>query len=293
MTQSKKDTLSAYLMLSPFYLFFIVFVIVPIIVGLFFSITRFSLAGKIEFIGLTNYIDAIDDKIFIKSLGNTFIYAIGTLFFSLVIGLILANVLSSQYIKYKGVFRTAIFIPYIPSMVSLSIVWLWFYDPSSGVFNNILASLGFHTSKWIYDKDISLFCIIFMSVWRYVGYVMIIYLAAMQLIPQSLYESADIDGANAFVKFIKITIPLLKPTTFFLVVTLSIQSFSVFEQVYIMTDGGPRNATTTIVHQIYSRAFTELRYGYASALASVLFIIVAIITFVNFRYGKEGYNIEF
>jgi len=287
-----KDTLSAYLMLLPFYVFFVTFVIFPIAFGMYFSFTRFTLQTPSMFIGLGNYIDLLHDEIFLISLKNTLVYSVSTILFSLFLGLVLANVLNSRAINLRSVFRTLIFIPYIPSMVSLSIVWLWLYDPSSGVFNNILHMIGLNTYQWLYDRNMSLGCIVVMSIWRYAGYVMIVYLAALQTIPASLFEAATMDGVGPIQRFLRITLPLLKPTTFFLIITLSIHSFSVFEQVYIMTDGGPFNSTTTIVHQIYSRAFTELRYGYGSAMATVLFIVVGTITFLNFRLGKEGYDVD-
>lgn len=164
-------------------------------------------------------------------------------------------------------------------------IWLWIYDPALGMLNQLVKLLGLKPQKWIYDPKLALFSIILMSVWKLIGYNMIIFLAALQQIPPPLYEAATIDGASIFQKFFRITVPMLAPTTFFLFVIACITSFNVFEQVNIMTAGGPLYATTTVVHQIYDRAFTYFQMGYAASMSCVLLIIMFLVAQRYFIHG--------
>jgi ABC-type sugar transport system permease subunit len=253
------------------------------------SLTRFDI-HSIRFIGLTNYKNLFTDKFFLIALRNTAIYTFFTLFFTMGLGLFFAVILNEQFI-FQRVYRSAIFLPYVTSMVAISMVWLWMYEPASGVINHIMTILGLPKQNWLHDPALAMPCIIGMSVWKFLGYYMVIYLAGLQAIPAYLYEAATIDGANYLQKFRKITFPMLKPVTFFLFVTGLIMNFNVFEQVLIMTNGGPQNTTTTVVHQIYIRAFFQFLLGYGSALAFFIVIIIAIITMINFRYGSRGVDI--
>ena len=177
-------------------------------------------------------------------------------------------------------------------MVAISMVWLWMYEPAAGVINEAMKLIGLPKQDWLFDPRLALGGVVVMSVWKYIGYNMVIYLAGLQAIPTYLYDAAAIDGANVFQKFFKITWPMLRPVTFFLFVTGLIMNFNVFEQVLIMTDGGPQNTTTTIVHQIYIRAFSHFFLGYASAMAFVVVIIIALITMLNFKYGNQGVDVS-
>jgi multiple sugar transport system permease protein/raffinose/stachyose/melibiose transport system permease protein len=237
-----------------------------------------------------NFVRLVQDPVFLKSLRNTLVYAAGTIIPQIVIGLVLAVVLNGRVFGQKF-YRVAIYIPYVTSMVVISMIWLWIYDPALGIMNQLMKLLHLKQQKWIYDPQLALFSIVLMSVWKLVGYNMIIYLAALQQIPPQLYEAATIDGANIFQKFFRITVPMLQPTTFFLFVIACIASFNVFEQVNIMTAGGPMYATTTVVHQIYDRAFTYFQMGYAASMSCVLLIITMILTFINFRYGNKGTDV--
>jgi ABC-type sugar transport system permease subunit len=178
------------------------------------------------------------------------------------------------------------------SMVAVSMIWLWLYQPSHGIFNRVLNALGFPSQLWLFNPATSLGSIIAMSIWKAIGYNMVIYLSGLHAIPAYLYEAAMLDGAGAWNKLRHITLPMLSPITFFLFVTGMINSFKVFEQVNILTAGGPLNSTTTIAHQIYTRGVTEVRMGYAASLAIVLLLIVAVITLVNFKYGSQGKDID-
>ncbi len=278
-------------MIFPAYFVFTVFILVPIFVVFYYSITNFNLYSKPELVGLKNYINLFQDGDFLISLKNTLFYSVFTLFPQLAIGLLVAVLLYRES-RLLPIFRTAFYIPNVMSMVCISMVWLWVFDPTFGVLNMILKAFGFSTKQWLQDPDMAMFCIILMSIWKSCGYSMVIFLSGLTSIPDSLYEAASLDGANAIRKFWYITWPMLRPTTFFLLVTGIVNSFSVFEQVNIMTGGGPLKRTTTIVHQIYRRGFLEFKMGYASAMSVVLLAFSILITALVFKYGSGGQDVD-
>jgi ABC-type sugar transport system permease subunit len=177
-------------------------------------------------------------------------------------------------------------------MVAVAMIWFWMFEPTYGLINRFLAIFGIPGQLWLHDANLALPSIILMSIWKSTGYFMVIYLAGLQTIPAYLYEAAAIDGASEWQKIIHITIPMLRPVTFFLFVTGLINNFNVFEQVNILTGGGPMNSTTTVVHQIYIRAFHDFVMGYAAAQAIFVLIIVAILTMMFFRYGSREQDIQ-
>jgi ABC-type sugar transport system permease subunit len=172
-------------------------------------------------------------------------------------------------------------------MIAVSMIWYWMYEPSHGMINKVLGLFNIPSVRWLFDVRSALPAIIIMSIWKLVGYYMVIYLAGLQSIPQYLYEAATVDGARSVQKFFHITLPMLRPVTFFLFVTGVIFNFKVFEQVLMLTDGGPLNSTTTVVHQIYNRAFIEFHLGYASAEAFFVLVVIAALTLVFFKYGSR------
>ncbi len=281
----------AYLMILPSYLIYVIFVFVPVMSTIYLSFTNYDLYKTRNFVALHNYIRMVIDPVFLTAAKNTVVYSLFVIIPQLVIGLILAVVLNRKIIGQKF-HRVAFYLPNVTSMVSISMVWLWLYDPTLGLLNQMLKAVGLPAQRWLFDLNLALPSIIIMSIWKLIGYNMIIYLAGLLQIPEQLYEAATVDGASAIKQFFTITIPMLKPTTFFLFVVACVQSFGVFDQVNIMTQGGPMNATTTIVHQIYERAFSEFQMGYASAMAVLLLVITITLTFVNFRYGNQGSDLE-
>lgn len=280
-----------YLFIAPYYIFFILFVAFPILVNIVLSFMNFNLKS-ISFAGFKNYSDIMSDKLFHISIRNTLIYVVFTVFFTIVLGLALALALNSTILWGTKLFRSVIYMPYVTSMVSMSMVWLWLYDPTSGAVNSIMEAFGFASKQWLYDEKYALGAIIVMGIWKSMGYYMTLFLAGLTNIPAYLYEAARVDGANAFRRFWNITLPMLSPITFFIVITGVISAFNVFEQVNVMTGGGPMNSTTTVVHQIYIRAFTEYRMGYGAAQAVVLLLIILIFTLLNFRYGNQGQDMD-
>lgn len=281
----------AYVMIFPAYFIFTIFILVPIAVVFYYSITNFNLYSTPDIVGFKNYINLFTDSDFLTSIKNTLFYTIFTLFPQLALGLCVA-VLLYRKSRLLPIFRTAFYIPNVMSMVCISMVWLWIYDPTFGVLNIILKAFGASTKQWLQDPKMAMFCIILMSIWKSCGYSMVIFLSGLTSIPDSLYEAASLDGGTALQKFWHITWPMLRPTTFFLLVTGVVNSFSVFEQVNIMTGGGPLKKTTTIVHQIYRRGFLEFKMGYASAMSVVLLLFSMLITFFIFKYGSGAQDID-
>lgn len=278
-------------MIFPAYFVFSVFILIPIGFVVYYSLTNFNLYSIPEFVGAKNYLTLLKDGDFLISVKNTLIYTAFTLFPQLAIGLLFAIML---YRKSKLIpfFRTAFYLPNVMSMVCMSMVWLWIYDPTYGLLNTILKQFGFSTQQWLQDPKLALPCVIIMGIWKNCGYSMVIFLSGLTSIPDSLYEAASLDGAGFIKKFQYVTWPMLKPTTFFLLVTGIVNSFSVFEQINIMTSGGPLNRTTTIVHQIYRRGFLEFKMGYASAMSVVLLIFSIIVTMLVFKFGSGGQDVD-
>ncbi len=277
-----------YLLIAPSYMIYLIFVLVPIAWSIVMSFTNYDLV-QYDYIGLDNYISIFTDEVFIKSMINTVVYSALTILPTMILGLSLAMLLNKKFFG-KGIFRTLFYMPNIFSMVAVSMAWLYLYDTNSGIFNNLLKAFGLLPVRWVSSTGTAMLSIAVMSIWNGIGYNMVLFLSGLQSIPDYLYEAASIDGASRWEKFRHITIPMLSPTTFFVFVMACIQSFQAFGQILIVTNGGPRNATTTIAHQIYQNGFQYYKMGYASAQAVVLMIIIFIITLVNMKYGRGGDN---
>lgn len=287
----KKSDKEAYLMILPAYFIFAVFILIPIGMVLYYSLTDFNMYAVPKFLGIKNYVKLFSDSEFLKAITNTLFYTIVTLTVQLALGLVLAVLL---YKKSKAVpiFRTALYLPNVMSMVCVSMVWLWLYNPNFGIFNRILEAIGIAPQKWLINPNQAMLCIILVGIWKNCGYSMVIFLGGLTGIPESLYEAAQLDGADPIRRFLNITWPMLRPTTFFLVVTGIVNSFAVFEQVNILTSGGPLNRTTTVVHQIYRRGFLEFKMGYASAMAVLLLVFSLIVTMFVFKFGNKGQDVD-
>ncbi len=274
-----------YLFILPFFMIFTYFYLIPVVKVLMDSFTNYDMFTQREFVGLENYIRMFHDKTFLKSIFNTVWYTICTLLPALFLGLMLALLAGSSLIKTSFT-RMFIFMPHVLSMVAVSMIWLSMYEVNHGVLNTILKFFHLQPQKWLLDPKLSMWCLIIMGIWKSAGYYMIVFLSGLKNIPEQYYEAAKIDGSSALNTFLKITFPLLRSTTSFLFITGIISSFNVFEQVNIMTNGGPMYRTTTIVHQIYSNGFTEYKLGYASAMSVFLLAVVSVITAVNFRMTR-------
>ncbi|MDD5220432.1 MAG: sugar ABC transporter permease [Candidatus Bipolaricaulis sp.] len=244
------------------------------------------MASSPEFVGLQNFSNLLKDELFWRYLWNTFYYAIGTIPLTVILAFFLAYLLNR---KIRGVvfFRTLYFLPSVTLLVAIAIVWSWLYNADFGLFNFFLGKLGITGPRWLQSKTWAMPAIIIMGIWKGVGYSMLIFLAGLQTIPEQYYEAAEIDGANWWHRIIHITIPLISPTTFFVIVTTTIGSIQGFDQFYIMTRGGPSGATTTLVYYIFQNAFEWFKMGYAATVAMMLFVIVLALTLLQWRLSNK------
>lgn len=291
-TTSRKESLSGYLFIAPEFIGIALIGIFPLVFSLYLSFTEWNLVGgldAINFIGLDNFKYLFEDTVFIKALKNNLIFSVIYVPFSIGIALVI-SVLISSAVYFKGFFKVAFFIPYISTMVAVAAVFSVLFHPSLGLINNVLMSLGIENPPgWLGSTDTALWAVIIISVWHVIGYNVVIYIAGMTGISKELYESAQIDGANKFKQFWHITVPMLGPTTFFLIITSIVNSFKVFDLVAFLTEGGPNNATNVLVYYIYEEGFENFRMGYASTLSWVLFLIVAAITIITGRMQKDQF----
>ena len=292
--KSTRDSLIAYSFIAPNFIGFCVFTLVPMVFAIALAFCSWDGRHAIQFIGLDNFIKLFStDKIFQAALKNTIVYVIGTVPLTLVCSLAMA-VLLNQNVKLRNFFRTVAFFPYVASLVAVAAVWNMIFNPSMGPINMLLNQL-FNVAvedlpRWAAGKDTAMLTVILFSVWKNMGYYMVIYLAGLQGCNPDLNEAAELDGANRWQQFWHITLPQLRPTTFFVVIMLTISGFKVYDQMYMITQGGPGTATMTLVYYIYNVAFVNTpKYGYASAIAMVLFVLVLIVTIVQFR-GSKGDN---
>ena len=237
------------------------------------SFTQWDLLNEIKFVGLDNYKAILTESVFKEILVNTLVYAISVTFFAVIIPLIIASIIHSK-IKGAEWFKTIYFIPFITPAVVIAIVWSWIFDPNIGGLNLLLNS----NLKWLFDTRLAMPVLIFVSVWKLIGYNVILFLTGFTNIPNNLYEAAKIDGAGVNRTFWHITLPLLKPTTYFVTLVTAISSFQVFDLIYVMTSGGPQNSTNVIVYSIYKYAFEYFDIGKSCALAYILFVVIFVLT---------------
>jgi multiple sugar transport system permease protein len=286
----RRNTLVAYSFILPNFLGFCIFTAVPVLVSIGLSFMEWDTASPAKFVGLKNFAKLFHDETFKISLLNTLYYTLGTVPLTLVCSLLLALVLNKG-LKGLKVFRAFFFFPYITSLVAVAVVWNMLLHPTMGPVNEFLKWIGIQNPPgWTASTEWALPAVIITSVWRFMGYYMILYLAGLQGIPGELYEAATVDGANGWQKFKKITLPMLTPTTFFVSIMLVINSFKVFDLILVMTGGGPGRSTNVLVYQIYNEAFLNLRFGYSSAIAMVLFAFVLAITIIQFKVEEKWVN---
>ena len=282
-----RKQLVAYSFIAPNFIGFAVFTLVPIVFAIALAFLHWDGSNPIEWAGLANFRNLLDDDQFKAALKNTIVYTAGTVPLTLISSLLLA-VLLNQGIKGRNFFRTVSFFPYVASLVAVAAVWNMIFNPSKGPVNMLLYTLGFeNVPGWAADKDWAMITIILFSVWKYMGYYMIIYLAGLQGINPELYEAANLDGTNVWQRFRYVTVPQLSATTFFVMVMLTIQCFKVYDIVYMVTQGGPGTATLVLVYDIYTKAFISWNLGSASAVAMVLFALVLIVTLIQFRGNRK------
>ena len=279
---TNNQNFAAWIFILPAILGTFIFIIIPVICSFGLSFTDWDLLNPIKFVGLENYRLLFKDNLFYKILGNTVVFALSTSILGVIIPLILASILNSK-IRGSEFFKTAYFLPFITPMVVIGIIWAWIFDPNIGLLNQVL-----HINiNWLYDSNFALPALIIVSVWKLIGYNMIIFLSSLSSISNSMFEAAKIDGANSFQTFKNVTIPLLSPTIFFVIIITAISSFQVFDLIYLMTQGGPFDSTNVLVYAIYKNAFEYFNVGKASAIAYVLFAIILVLTLIQWSMRKK------
>lgn len=285
--KSLRENLIAYSFILPNLLGFAIFTLVPMVFSLVLAFMHWDGANVVSWAGLDNFKQLLHDETFRIALTNTFYYVIGTVPLTMAASLGLALLLN-QPLRGRNFFRTTFFFPYVASLVAVAVVWNMLFHPAVGPVNQLLLSLGVENPpRWTASVDWAMPTVIMASIWKGMGYYMVIYLAALQGIPNALYEAAEIDGASAWQRFRYVTLPMLTPATFFVSIMLTIASFKVFDLILVMTGGGPGRATNVLVIHTYNTAFREFRFGYSSAIAMVLFLIVLVITLVQFRMERR------
>lgn len=260
----------------------LIFIIIPVICSFGLSFAKWDLLNPIQFVGLANYREIFSEALFFKILLNTVVFALATSVLGVIIPLVLACILNSK-IRGAEFYKTAYFLPFITPMIVIGVVWEWIFDPNIGLLNHVL---HLHIN-WLYDTHFAMPALIIVSVWKLIGYNMVIFLSSLSGISQSMFEAAKIDGANELQTFKNVTVPLLSPTIFFVVIITAISSFQVFDLIYLMTQGGPLNSTNVLVYAIYQNAFEYFNVGKASAIAYVLFVIILVLTLVQWNLRKK------
>lgn len=281
------DEFASRAFLFPALLGTLVFIVIPVFFSFYLSFCEWDLLSLIKFVGVKNYAHLLTDPAFAIILKNTFVFAISTAVIALVIPLVLAAVINSK-IRGGEFFKTAYFLPFITPMIVVAIVWEWIFDPNNGLLNYFLKA---HIN-WLYDTHTAMIALIMVSSWKLIGYNMVIFLSGFSSINNNLFEAAKIDGANPVQTFFKVTLPLLSPTVFFVLVITTISSFQVFDLIYLMTQGGPMDSTNVLVYWIYKNAFEFFNIGEASAGAYLLFLIILLLTAIQWKTRKKWVHNE-
>lgn len=278
---------AAWGLLLPCLLGCFIFIFVPAIISFCLSFTNYNLLNEIKFVGFFNYTELFQSKMFWLVLINTIVYSLSVTVFATIIPIILASILYRKT-KLNELMKTVYFIPFITPMIAIAMVWQWIFDPNIGFLHTVLKS----NLQWIYSPETAMIAIIIVSVWKLIGYNTVIMLTGFASINTEVYEAAEVDGSNKLSTFFKITLPLLAPTIFFVIVITTISSFQVFDLIYLMTQGGPENSTNILVYWLYKNAFEYFYVGKASSLAYVLFVVIAVLTFIQWKIRTKWVKSE-
>ena len=284
--QKRKDALVILSFLMPNLIGFLVFTLIPVFATAFLSFTKWDLLGEIQLVGFNNYAQLLTSKRFGQAMANTMYYTIGTVPLSIFLALCL-SVLMNRKIRGIYLYRTIYYLPVVSSGVAIALLWKFIYADNVGLLATVLRMVGLESPKWITSTRWSMTSIIIMSIWKGLGGTIVLLLAGLQGISPTYYEAARIDGANGCQQFFHITIPMITPTLFFQVIMSIIGSFQVFEQTAILTEGGPGFSSTSIVYYIYTTGFQDLKFGYACAMSMVLFLIILVITVLQWIGQKK------
>ena len=287
--QRRRSSATPYLFIAPFYLLFAAFFLVPTLVAVVLSLFRWSSLGTPSFLAFSNYERLfLRDTVFWQAIGNTLIYAGASIFIVCPLALLLALALNSEGLWFKAFWRTVYFAPIVTSTVAVSLVFLMLYNKDYGLINAALGWFGVEPIDWLGDRGTVKLAVIGVIIWRWTGLTSIYYLAGLQSIAKVLYEAAKIDGASTWQRFWHITLPQLRPVTLFVAVIVLIGSLQVFDEPQILTNGGPANASLSVVQYLYNRGIDQLRFGYASAIGVLLFVSIFTLSFVQFKLFRTN-----
>lgn len=288
----RNENLTAFWFVLPALAPLVVFWILPMFLSLALSFTNWDMISPtFKFVGLRNYLSLINSPTFMKVLKNTLVFAVGSTIPTLALGLLLALMLGAAR-KGMGLYRTILFSPYITPMVAASIVWSWIFEPRVGILNFVLNLFGAPALKWTQSMDTAMLSVIIVTVWKGLGWAMIFFLEAIRKVPASLLEAATIDGAGSFRRFRHVTLPMISPTTFFLVIIQTIGSLQAYDQIQVLTQGGPAGATRTILYYYYQEAFQTFNTGKASSVAIILVLITVALSFIETFASKRMVHYE-
>ena len=291
--ERNREALAGYLFILPTFLGYTTFVIGPILAAIGISLNRYDMLSPAEFIGLDNYLALLRDPRLRTVYFNTIFFTIVAVSFNVGVGLILAVLINRRLpgpLKY--IFRTTYFFPVLVALTYCSIIWQFLFQKDTGIFNFYLGYLGVDPIPWLSNRDWVMPSIIFMDVWKNTGFAMLVFLAGLQNIPADYYEAAQIDGASPWHLFRFITLPLISPTFFFNMIIFMIGALQVFDSIVVLTQGGPGDASRSLVMYIYEKAFQTFEMGYASAVAMTLFAVIMLLTLVQFRLGRSWVHYE-
>lgn len=282
--QRNQRRLAPYFFIAPFYILFIAFFLGPGLFAAYLSLHSWNGIGPLKFVGINNFIELIQDAVFLKALRNTAFYSGTSLFVVTPLSLLLAVALNARMVRCRGVLRTIYFTPIVTSSVAISLVFLVLYNHRSGLLNTLLGYFGVDPINWLGSKQWSKFAVLGLVTWRWAGFNAIYFLAGLQTIPQSLYEAAMVDGASRWQMFWEITIPMLRPVLLFVAVIVLIGSAQIFDEPYMLTDGGPADSSLSIANYLYRVGLSQyLRFGYASAVGFVMFALIFFFSWLQMR----------
>lgn len=264
-----------------------VFWIYPILRSMLLSLTDWDyMSPSYSFVGLSNYVALFKDTRFYSALWNTFVFAIGTVIPTIIGGMILALLLQKAF-RGDGIFKFILFSPWITPTVAISIVWTWIYEPDVGIANHVLKFFHLPALQWINSSSTAMLAVIIVTVWKSLGYAMIFYITALEKVPKELYEANALDGANSWQRFRDVTLPCISPTTFFLVIITMVNSLQAYDQIQILTQGGPSGSTRTLLYMYYQLGFEEFNMGQATAVAMILILITVMLSLIQFVVSKK------
>ncbi|WP_461205642.1 carbohydrate ABC transporter permease [Clostridium sp. DL1XJH146] len=287
-----KQKLTKILFLLPFMIPLVMFWIIPLITAFGISFTDWDyISPNINIVGLYNYVDIFTDPDFVNALMNTFVFGIGTIIPTIVLGLLFALLFKKEFMGSK-IYQMVIFSPWITPTVAVALVWSWIYEPDRGFANFLLGLIGIQPLEWLHSSETAMLGVIIFTIWKSIGWTMLFYIGALERVPQSAYEAATLDGCNKFKEFFHITLPLISPTTYFLTIINLISSIQVYDQIQIMTQGGPSGSTTTLLYLYYEKAFQNFQMGAANAVAMVILVIILVLSMLSSYASRKFVHYE-